>query len=172
MKVLVIGSGGRCHAIVEALSRSPKAEKIYCAPGNAGIASLAECVAIKDTDVERLVEFAKTNDIGLTVVGPEAQLAIPIAAQLPLDRKACTANRGTVANLVESIGLAPEECRIGLYADIEPEAVVGRLVLEHEESVLGRGFQGDGGYGHAVLIYVGGCSTGRVVVAVALRLRP
>lgn len=78
MKVLVIGSGGRCHAIVEALSRSPKAEKIYCAPGNAGIASLAECVAIKDTDVERLVEFAKTNDIGLTVVGPEAALAVGV----------------------------------------------------------------------------------------------
>lgn len=75
MKVLVIGSGGRCHAIVEALSRSPRAEKIYCAPGNAGIASLAECVAIKDTAVEELVAFAKSNDIGLTVVGPEASLA-------------------------------------------------------------------------------------------------
>ena len=75
MKVLVIGSGGRCHAIVEALSRSPKATKIYAAPGNAGIASLAECVAIKDTDVEALVEFAKSNSIELTVVGPEASLA-------------------------------------------------------------------------------------------------
>lgn len=75
MKVLVIGSGGRCHAIVEALSRSSQAEKIYCAPGNAGIAALAECVAIKDTDVEGLVSFAKSNDIGLCVVGPEAALA-------------------------------------------------------------------------------------------------
>ena len=75
MKVLVIGSGGRCHAIVEALSRSPKATKIYAAPGNAGIAALAECVAIKDTDVEALVEFAKSNGIELTVVGPEASLA-------------------------------------------------------------------------------------------------
>ncbi len=78
MKVLVIGSGGRCHAIVEALSRSPRAEKIYCAPGNAGIASLAECVAIKDTAVEELVAFAKSNDIGLTVVGPEASLAVGV----------------------------------------------------------------------------------------------
>ena len=78
MKVLVIGSGGRCHAIVEALSRSPKAEKIYCAPGNAGIAALAECVAIKDTDVEGLVSFAKSNEIGLTVVGPEASLAVGV----------------------------------------------------------------------------------------------
>lgn len=75
MNVLVIGSGGREHAIVEALSRSPKAPKIYCAPGNAGIAQLAECVAIKDTEVEKLVEFAKANQVELTVVGPEAALA-------------------------------------------------------------------------------------------------
>ena len=75
MNVLVIGSGGREHAIVEALSRSPKTPKIYCAPGNAGIAQLAECVAIKDTEVEKLVEFAKANNVELTVVGPEAALA-------------------------------------------------------------------------------------------------
>ena len=78
MKVLVIGSGGREHAIVEALSRSPKQPKIYAAPGNAGIAQLAECVAIKDTDVEKLLEFAKANAIDLTVVGPEAALAVGV----------------------------------------------------------------------------------------------
>ena len=78
MNVLVIGSGGREHAIVEALSRSPKQPKIYAAPGNAGIAQLAECVAIKDTEVEKLVEFAKTHDIELTVVGPEAALAVGV----------------------------------------------------------------------------------------------
>lgn len=75
MNILVIGSGGREHAIVEALSRSPKQPKIYAAPGNAGIAQLAECVAIKDTEVEKLLEFAKANAIDLTVVGPEAALA-------------------------------------------------------------------------------------------------
>ena len=78
MNVLVIGSGGREHAIVEALSRSPKNPKIYCAPGNAGIAQLAECVAIKDTEVEKLVEFAKANNVELTVVGPEAALAVGV----------------------------------------------------------------------------------------------
>ena len=78
MKVLVIGSGGRCHAIVEALSRSPQQPKIYCAPGNAGIATLAECVAIKDTDVEALVAFARENGVELTVVGPEASLAVGV----------------------------------------------------------------------------------------------
>ena len=75
MKILVIGSGGREHAIVDALSRSPQVEKIYCAPGNAGIARQAECVAIKDTDVERLRDFAVEKGVDLTVVGPEAALA-------------------------------------------------------------------------------------------------
>ncbi len=65
MKVLVIGGGGREHAIVDALSRSPQAEKIYCAPGNAGIARQAECIAIKDTDVERLRDFAVEKGIDL-----------------------------------------------------------------------------------------------------------
>ena len=75
MKVLVIGSGGREHAIVDALSRSPQVSKIYCAPGNAGIAAQAECVAIKDTDVEALKALAIEKGIDLTVVGPEASLA-------------------------------------------------------------------------------------------------
>ena len=74
-KVLVIGGGGRCHAIVDALSRSPQVEKIYCAPGNAGIAEQAECVAIGVEDIEKLLDFAKEKQIDLTVVGPEASLA-------------------------------------------------------------------------------------------------
>ena len=78
MNVLVIGSGGREHAIVEALSRSPKQPKIYAAPGNAGIAALAECVAIKDTEADKLLAFAKENNIDLTVVGPEAALAVGV----------------------------------------------------------------------------------------------
>ncbi len=79
MKVLVIGGGGREHAICAALKKSNSVDKIYCAPGNAGIASIAECVAIGDTDVEALAAFAKQNVIDLTVVGPEASLAAGIA---------------------------------------------------------------------------------------------
>lgn len=79
MNTLVIGGGGREHAIVDALSRSPQVEKIYCAPGNAGIARQAECVNIKDTDVDALKEFALTHAIDLTVVGPEAALAAGVA---------------------------------------------------------------------------------------------
>lgn len=76
--VLVVGGGGREHAIVYALSRSPQVGKIYCAPGNAGIAEQAECVPLKDTDVQGLLSFAKEHQIDLTVVGPEAALAVGI----------------------------------------------------------------------------------------------
>lgn len=79
MKVLVVGSGGREHAIVDALVRSPQVSGIYCAPGNAGIARQARIVDIKDTDIEGLADFASANRIDLTVVGPEAALAQGIA---------------------------------------------------------------------------------------------
>jgi phosphoribosylamine--glycine ligase len=74
MKVLVIGSGGREHAIVRAISRSKKVSKIYCAPGNAGISELAEIVDIKVMEFDKLAAFAKDNDIDLTVVGPDDPL--------------------------------------------------------------------------------------------------
>lgn len=77
-KVLVVGGGGRCHAIVDALSRSPQVSQIFCAPGNAGIASQARIVPIADTDVEALKAFALKEGIDLTVVGPEASLAAGI----------------------------------------------------------------------------------------------
>lgn len=77
--VLVVGGGGRCHAIVDALSRSPQVGKIYCAPGNAGIAAQAECVPLKDTQVMELRDFALQNAIDLTVVGPEVALAAGIS---------------------------------------------------------------------------------------------
>lgn len=78
-RVLVVGGGGREHAIVDALSRSPKVGRIWCAPGNAGIAAQAESVPVKDTDVEALLAFAQANAVDLTVVGPEAALAAGIA---------------------------------------------------------------------------------------------
>ena len=84
-KVLVIGSGGREHAIVEALSRSPQVDKIYCAPGNAGISALAECVGIGVEDVDALARFAAENAVDLTVVGPEAALAAGVADRFAED---------------------------------------------------------------------------------------
>lgn len=75
MKVLVIGSGGREHAIIWKLAQSKNVSKIYCAPGNGGIADLAECVPIDVMDFEKLTEFAKENNIYLTVVAPDDPLA-------------------------------------------------------------------------------------------------
>ena len=74
MKVLIIGSGGREHALAWKISQSSKVTQIFCAPGNAGIADIAECVNIGATDIHKLVAFAKENSIDLTVVGPESSL--------------------------------------------------------------------------------------------------
>ncbi len=78
MKVLVIGSGGREHALVWKLKQSPKVTQLFCAPGNGGIAGLAECVNIKADDIVGLVDFALEQGVDLTVVGPEVPLVAGI----------------------------------------------------------------------------------------------
>ena len=75
MKILIVGGGGREHAIAWKLAKSPKVEKMYCAPGNAGIAQVAECVNIGVMEFDKLVAFAKEHEIDLTVVAPDDPLA-------------------------------------------------------------------------------------------------
>jgi len=75
MKVLIIGSGGREHALVWKIIQSPKVSQIYCAPGNAGISQLAQCIDINADNIEELVDFAQKEKIDLTVVGPELPLS-------------------------------------------------------------------------------------------------
>src|SRR4051794_4845017 len=75
MNVLVIGKGGREHALVWKLAQSPKVTKVYCAPGNAGTAVDGVNVPVEANDIDGLVEFAKKENIGLAVVGPEDALA-------------------------------------------------------------------------------------------------
>src|SRR5581483_1599908 len=74
MRVLVVGSGGREHALCWAIAGSPLCDKLYCAPGNAGIAEEAECVAIGAEDIDGLVAFAKKAGIDFVMVGPEQPL--------------------------------------------------------------------------------------------------
>ncbi len=78
MRILVIGGGGREHALVWKIAQSPLVNTLYCAPGNAGIAEYAECVPIKVTDIDALARFAEEHSIDLTVVGPEAPLTAGI----------------------------------------------------------------------------------------------
>ena len=74
MKVLIVGSGGREHAIAASVAKSDKVDKIYCAPGNAGIAQLAECVDIGSMELEKLADFAKEKEIDLTIIGMDDPL--------------------------------------------------------------------------------------------------
>ena len=74
MKVLIVGSGGREHAIATSVAKSEKVSKIYCAPGNAGIGQIAECVSIGAMEFDRIVAFAKEKEIDLTIVGMDDPL--------------------------------------------------------------------------------------------------
>ena len=76
MKVLVIGSGGREHVLAWKIAQSPRVDKIYCAPGNGGMAQIAECVDLSVEDIDGCLKFAKDNAIDLTVVGPEVPLVM------------------------------------------------------------------------------------------------
>jgi phosphoribosylamine--glycine ligase len=82
MNVLLIGSGGREHALAWALSASPLLDKLYCAPGNAGIAALASCVALDIDDHQAVIRFCRENAVGFVVIGPEAPLVAGLADRL------------------------------------------------------------------------------------------
>lgn len=81
MKVLVVGSGGREHALVWKLSQSSLVSSIFCAPGNGGISDIADCIEISADDTAGLARFAKQEGVGLVVVGPENALAAGIVDQ-------------------------------------------------------------------------------------------
>ena len=78
MRILVVGSGGREHALVWKIAQSKLCDKLFCAPGNGGIAQIAECIDIQADDISELLEFARKEKIDLTVVGPEKALALGI----------------------------------------------------------------------------------------------
>src|SRR5260370_39844372 len=86
MKILVIGGGGREHALVWKLKQSSSVDHIFCAPGNAGTAAIAESVAIPATDLAQLLRFAKQNDVDLTVVGPDEPMAMGIVDLFTADQ--------------------------------------------------------------------------------------
>jgi phosphoribosylamine---glycine ligase len=102
MKVLIIGSGGREHALAWKLAQSPRVRKVYCAPGNAGTAQLGENVALRAEDIPALVRYAKHEAIGLTVVGPDDALASGIVDAFELEGLRIFGPRAGAARLESS----------------------------------------------------------------------
>lgn len=109
MKILVVGSGGREHALAWKIKQSPLVSKLYCAPGNAGIASVAECVALNDDAA--IVEFSKTNAIDLVVIGPEVPLVNGLADGLRAAGIAAFGPSADAAQLEGSKGFTKDLCK-------------------------------------------------------------
>ncbi|HEV2560890.1 MAG TPA: phosphoribosylamine--glycine ligase [Rhizomicrobium sp.] len=110
MDVLLIGSGGREHALAWALAASPMVSKLYCAPGNAGIAAVAECVPIAATEFDRLVAFAKEKKIGFVVIGPEGPLVAGLWDRLEAAGIKALGPSGAAAVLEGSKGYVKDLC--------------------------------------------------------------
>ena len=110
MRVLVIGSGGREHALCWAIAASPLLTKLWCAPGNPGIAQVAECVSIDALDFPALIAFAQDNEIDLVVPGPEAPLVVGIADAMEAAGIACIGPSRSAAQLEGSKTFTKELC--------------------------------------------------------------
>ncbi len=123
MRILVVGGGGREHALCWAIAASPLCDKLFCAPGNAGIAADAECVAIGAEDVDALVEFATSQQIDLVVVGPEAPLVLGLVDRLDAAGIKAFGPSAAAAMLEGSKGFMKDLCaRHGI-----PTAAYGRF---------------------------------------------
>ncbi len=123
MKILVVGSGGREHALCWAIAASPLVEKLYCAPGNAGIAAEAECVSVDAEDVDGLVRFAVEGGIDFVVVGPEAPLVAGLVDRLEAEGVKAFGPSADAAMLEASKGFTKDLCvKYGI-----PTAAYGRF---------------------------------------------
>ncbi len=110
MRVLVVGGGGREHALAWALARSPRLTKLWCAPGNPGIAEHAECVPIAATDIPALLRFAQANAVDLVVPGPEAPLTLGLADACAAAGLRCFGPSAAAARLEGSKAFCREVC--------------------------------------------------------------
>ncbi|MDK2882538.1 MAG: phosphoribosylamine---glycine ligase, partial [Bacillota bacterium] len=152
MKVLVVGAGGREHALVWKLAESPRVDKVYCAPGNAGTAELAENVPIGATEVAALADWAAAHDIDLTVVGPEAPLtaglvdafsARGLAAYGPTQKAAAIeGSKAFSKKLMEKYGIPTARYRVFTDAEEARRYVKEKgapLVLKADGLAAGKG---------------------------------
>lgn len=153
-KVLVVGGGGREHAICWKLAQSPKIDKLYCAPGNAGIASVAECVGISAEDVEGICAFAKEKAIDMAVIGPEVPLAMGIVDALEAEGIAAFGPNKKCAQLEASKSftkafLARHDIPTAKYSEYTDKAALEKAI---------------GIYGYPMVIKADGLAAGKGVV--------
>ena len=111
MSILILGSGGREHALAWKIAASPLVERLYCAPGNAGIAREAECIALDHTDHAAVIEFCKSRMIDLVVVGPEAPLSAGIVDDLAAAGIKAFGPTKAAARLEASKGFTKDLCK-------------------------------------------------------------
>ena len=127
MKILVVGSGGREHSLCWSIAASPLCDKLWCAPGNAGIAQEAECVAIAADDIDALVEFSTREAVDLVVVGPEQPLVMGLVDRLEENGIKAFGPHAAAAELEGSKGFMKDLCArykipsaaYGRFTDIE-----------------------------------------------------
>jgi phosphoribosylamine--glycine ligase len=157
MKILVVGSGGREHALCWAIASSPLCSTLYCAPGNAGIAREAICVPLEAQDIEGLVAFAKKTQIDFVVVGPEAPLVLGLVDDLEAAGIAAFGPSAGAAKLEASKGYARDLCqRYGI-----PGPKYGRFVTEKEAVSYVRGC------GAPIVVKADGLAAGKGVIVAA-----
>jgi len=152
MRVLVVGGGGREHAICWKLAQSPKVDKLYCAPGNAGIARVAECVPIKATDVDGMVRWAKENGMDFVMVAPDDPLALGMvdaleAAGIPAfgprkNAAVIEASKAFSKNLMKKYGIPT--AKYETFTDLQKalayiEAQGAPIVVKADGLALGKG---------------------------------
>ena len=128
MRILVVGSGGREHALCWKIRQSPQLRELYCAPGNGGIAELAECVAIAADDIEGICAFAEERTIDLTVVGPELPLTLGLVDRLEArglrafgprrDGAQLEGSKAFTKRLLDESGVP--SARFGVFSDVDP----------------------------------------------------
>lgn len=159
MKVLVIGSGGREHALCRAFSKSEKVEKIFCADGNAGIAEIAECVNIKPESIFELAEFAEKNAIDLTFVGGETALALGIVDEFEKRNLKIVGASGKAAQLESSKSFAKDFMRRHLIPTAEYKTAFS--IDEAKEILISDFF---GGENSPVVVKADGLAAGKGVV--------
>ena len=141
MKVLVVGSGGREHALCWAIAKSPQCDELYCAPGNAGIAEVAECVNVGAEDVAGLVKLAKSKKIDFVVVGPEAPLVAGLADKLEHAGKKVFGVSAKAAELEGSKAFMKDLCaKYGIptaeYDTFDEPDAAKEFILRHQGRVV------------------------------------